>query len=90
MHGRLTVRGVSIIGARVKSIVLERGRLVVTLRRSVSSLIVKLRVHSVTESAWLVNKAKRHLIRSLKLSVLIKDSARKSTTVAMQIRNLHL
>jgi hypothetical protein len=65
VHGRLTVRGVSIIGARVKWVVLERGRLLVTLRRSVSSLIVKLRVHSLTESAWLENKAKRHLIRSL-------------------------
>ena len=77
----------SVYGAEVKSIVLGRGRLAVTLRRPVTSLIVKLRARALKESAGLKKEARRHQIGSLNLTVLLKDSAGNRTTVTLQFKN---
>jgi len=89
-HKGHKVSGVSFKGVTAASVVLKRGRLVVTLRRSVASVIVKLSARALTESARLEHRAKIHHVKSLKLTIVIQQSAHTSTTVTFQITNLHL
>jgi hypothetical protein len=90
VHKRMTVTGVSVKDAKIKSLALRGGMLIVTLRRPVSSVIVKLRAAALRESRGLELRAKRHRLKSLKLTVLTKNVAGKSTTLTLQIKNLHL
>jgi hypothetical protein len=85
VHGRLKVTGVSVSGAKVKSVAVKRGLITITLRRTVSGLSVKLRQQALKESAGLKSKAKRHRVGRPKLTVLITDSTGKRTTVTRQI-----
>lgn len=89
LRGGRAVAGVSIGAAKLASAELQGGRLVMTVRRAVSSLSASLRAPVLIESAGLKALAKQHRLRSERLAVVIKDSARKSTTVSVQIRNLH-
>ena len=90
VHGRLRVTGVSVKGAKIKSLALRSGELTVTLRRPVSSLSVKLGAAALKESAGLEQRAKRHRLRSLKLTVVSTNVNHRRTTTTLQIRNLHL
>jgi hypothetical protein len=90
VHGALKVQGVSLAGAKVKSAVLKRGHLVITLRRAVSRAIVSLSSKALAESGSLKSQARRHKLKSLKLTVLVKDSRGTQTKVAVVIRSLHL
>jgi acid phosphatase type 7 len=74
VHKRLKVTGVSIRGAQVKSLVLKGGQLVVTLRRPVNSVIVKIGPKALKESAALRRDARRHHLKRLKLTVVITDA----------------
>lgn len=82
VHHRQTVLGVSVAGAAVRSITLEHGHLVVTLARPAGSLVVKIGTHALAESAGLEKRAKRHRIRTLKVTVVIKNATGKRTTVS--------
>jgi hypothetical protein len=90
VHKRLTVRGLSLKGAQVKSASLNRGRLDVQLRRAVSSVTVALNSRALKETAGLRRAAKRHRIRSLKLTVSTENVARQVATLTFAIKNLHL
>jgi acid phosphatase type 7 len=87
VHGRLKVTGVSVNGAKVKSLVLRGGRLGVTLRRPVRSLIVKVGAKALRESAALKRDARRHHLKRLMLTVVITDAAGRSTTVTRQLKS---
>jgi hypothetical protein len=87
---RLQVTGVSVTGAKLKSVSLRHGHLVISLRRAVTSLAVKIRARALKESGGLRFKAAHHQIKSLRLKVVIRDSAHRSTTLATQIKKLHL
>jgi hypothetical protein len=90
VHRRTTVIGVSIKDAKIKSISLKAGKLLVTLRRPASTMIVKLRAVALKESRGLERKAKRHRLKSLKLTLFAKNVAGKSTTLTRQVKKLHL
>jgi hypothetical protein len=87
VHGRSTVRGVSVKGASVKSISLSGGRLIVTLKRAVAGLTAKIGPTGLKESRALKSKAKRHKLGSLKLTVVIKDAKGKRTTATLKIKH---
>ncbi len=90
VHGALKLRGVSVAGARIRSAALKGGHLVITLRSAVSNLIVSLSSRALAESGNLRSQARRHKLKSLKLTVLVKDSRGKRTKVPVTIRSLHL
>jgi hypothetical protein len=88
--GRLTVAGVTLQGAKVGSISLAHGHLTITLRRAVSSLIVEIRHQGLAESHGLRVKAKHRRLRSLRLTVSVRDAKRKLTTLTASITRLGL
>jgi hypothetical protein len=90
VHGKLTLQGVSLSGAKIKSAVLQHGHLVIKLRNAVDHVIVSLSSRTLGESGSLKSQARRHRLKSLKLAVLVKDSRGKQTKVPVVIRSLHL
>ena len=89
-HGRLRLEGLSVTGAQVKSLALERGRLVVTLRRPVARLAVTLRSRALKESPGLERRARQRRIKSLKLTVITTNVRGGTTTLTLLMRKLHL
>jgi hypothetical protein len=90
VHKRLTVTGATLKGAKIRSIALRVGRLVLTLRRPFSSVAVELRATGLKESNGLQQKAKHRRIKSLKLTAITRDVTGKSTTLTAQVKKLHL
>jgi hypothetical protein len=90
VHGKLTLQGVSVAGAKLKSAVLAHGHLMITLRKAVANVIVLLSGKALSESGSLKSQARHHKLKRLKLTVLVKDSRGKQTKVSVQIRNLGL
>ena len=86
VHGKLTLQGVSLAGAKIKSAALQHGHLVITLRGAVANVIVSLSSRALAESGSLKSQARRHKLKSLKLTVLVKDSRGRQTKVPVQIR----
>ena len=74
VHGKLRLQGVSLAGAKLKSAVLSHGHLVITLRHAVANVIVSLSSKALAESGSLKSQARRHRLKSLKLTVLVKDA----------------
>jgi hypothetical protein len=85
VHKRLVVEGVSVKGAKVKSLSLQRGRLVVILGQPATSVTVKIGAQALTEGAGLENKARHHRIKSLKLAVSVTNVNRKTTNLTLKI-----
>jgi hypothetical protein len=90
VHGALKLQGVSLAGARIKSAALKGGHLVITLRGAVNNVIVRLSSRALAESGSLMSQARHHKLKSLKLTVLVKDSQGRRTKIPVQIRRLHL
>jgi uncharacterized membrane protein YgcG len=88
-HGRLRVSGVSVSGARVKSLALSRGRLVVTLQRAVRRLSIKLGPRALRETRALRRAAKAGRIRRLTVGLVVHDAAGQATTLPLRIRYSH-
>jgi hypothetical protein len=83
-----TVTGVTLTGAKIKSLSLSHGRLVITLRKAVRSLTVKINSSAVKESAALKGKAKAKKLGGLLLTVITENTNAKRTTIRVQIKNL--
>jgi hypothetical protein len=81
---------VSLSGGTIKSLSLSHGHLVITLRKAVSSVIVKLSPRALQESASREAKAKAKHLRSVLLRVITVNTAGKRTTIAVQVKNLGL
>jgi hypothetical protein len=87
---RLTVKGVRVNGATVKSLVVTHGRLVITLKRPVSSLSVTLTGAALRESAALRKKAAAHKLKRLALRVIAQNTTGKRTSMLVQVTHLGL
>lgn len=90
VHGKLAVQGVSLAGAKLKSAVLQHRHLVITLRSAVDNVIVGVSSRALGESGSLKSQALRHKLKSLKMTVLVKDARGKQTKVPVVIRSLDL
>ena len=75
------VSGVSVKGAKIKSLVLSHGRLTITLRRAVSSLTVSIGRGGLTDSATVRRTAKAHRLHGLRLTVTAVSSRGAHTTI---------
>lgn len=85
LHGRQRVSGVSVTGAKVKSVSISRGQLVVTLRKAVASLSVKIGRQALSETAALQTKAKSGKLKSLGLTVIVRNAAGRRTTLGVKL-----
>jgi hypothetical protein len=82
-HRRLTFRGLTVKGAKVRSIALTHGRLVVTLSRPAAGVTVTIRAPTLTESGGLRTKARRHRAPRLLLTLIVTDAAGTHTKVTL-------
>jgi hypothetical protein len=87
---KLKVTGVSLRGAKLKSLALSHGHLVITLRKPSAAVTVTLGSLSLKESAGLRTKARRNRVKSLKLTVIVRNARHKSKTLRLQVKVAHL
>ncbi len=88
VHRRLRIEGVSIAHAKIRGLALRHGRLVVTLRSPALGVILKLGPKGLNESGKLRRNVRRRRIRSLKLSVVVRDATGKTTDLTARIKHL--
>jgi len=87
---KLTIRGVRVRGAAVKSLALSHGKLVIRLRRAVSSATVTLSGAALAESARLRSQAARHKLKHLALTVIAENAKGRRTTIHVRVTHLGL
>lgn len=75
------VSGVSVAGAKIKSLVMSGRRLTINLRRAVSSFTVTIAHGGLAESAAMARSAKAHRLHSLKLTVISQNTRGTRTTI---------
>jgi hypothetical protein len=86
VRGRLKLLGVALKGAKVKSLSLKHGALLVTLRAPVNTLSAKIGSRALKESAALRSAAKHHRLKRLQLTVLLTNTAGKRTTSKLPLK----
>lgn len=82
----LKLLGISLTGAKLKSAALKQGRLVITVRKPVTSLILSVSAKGLRESRSLRSKVSRGRLKSLKLKVIVRNAAGKSTTLTVVLK----
>jgi hypothetical protein len=90
VHKRLRVVGVTLKGAKLKSVSLTRGSLLIKLAKPASAVTVAVGRDALRESRALRSKAQHSKVKSLALTVVTRDAKGKSTTVHLKITNLGL
>jgi hypothetical protein len=86
LHGHLKLLGVALKGAKLKSVSLKHGALLVTLRSPVRTLSAKIGSRALHESAALKSAAKHHRLRRLELTVVLANAAGKRTTSKLPLK----
>jgi hypothetical protein len=84
------VAGVVVSGARVRSLSISHGRLVIVVRRAVSMMGVTVKSVALVESAAVRARARAGKLKSLPLAIVVTDAKARRTTVRVQIKNLGL
>jgi hypothetical protein len=87
-HHRVT--GVSVGGAKIRSLVLSGRRLTINLRRAVANLTVTIARGGLTESGAIQRAAKAHRLRSLELTAIAQNTRGARTTLRALIKRLGL
>ncbi len=90
VHKRLRVVGVTLKGAKLKSVSLVDGRLLIKLARPTRAVTVTIGRKAVRESRGLRTKAKHSKVKKLALTVVARDTKGKRTTLHVQITKLGL
>jgi hypothetical protein len=86
VHGRMRLLGVALKGAKVKSLSLKHGALLVTLRAPVNTLSAKIGSRALKESSALKSAAKHHRLKRLQLTVVLANTAGKRTTSKLPLK----
>jgi hypothetical protein len=86
VHGRLKLLGVALKGAKLKSLSLKHGALLVTLRAPVNTLSAKIGPRALKESAALRSAARHHKLKRLQLTVVLTNAAGKRTTSKLPLK----
>jgi hypothetical protein len=88
VHKKLTVTGVSLSGAKIKSVSLSHGKLLITLRSAVAGVTLRIGSAALKESGSLRSKAQHSKVKSLGLTVVVRNAKGKSTTVQSKVTRL--
>ncbi|MGZ4186019.1 MAG: hypothetical protein ACXVFA_11860 [Solirubrobacteraceae bacterium] len=86
VHGHLKLLGVTVKGAKLKSLSLKHGALLVTLRAPVSTLSATIGSRALKESSALKSAAKHHKRKRLQLSVVLTNTAGKRTASKLPLK----
>jgi hypothetical protein len=87
---KVTIRGVKVKGGAIQSLSLSHGRLVITLRRAVSSVTVTLTGRALAETAKLRVQASHHKLKRLPLTVIAENAKGRRTTIHVRVTHLGL
>jgi hypothetical protein len=87
VHHRLALRGLSVSGGRIRSLVLKRGRLTVTLRAAVAGVTFKLGPRGLKEARRLRRRVLGHRVRTVKLTVVARDAKGTATTLTARLEH---
>jgi hypothetical protein len=79
-------KGVTVSGAKIKSVSLSGGKLTITLKSSVTSFSVKVSTKALSETKGLATKVKKKKTKSLKLSISAKDAKGTKTTITTSVK----
>lgn len=79
--------GIAVTGARIETLRLSRGHLVITLRKPNSSIVVRINGGLLHESPSLERLAKHGHVHSLLLTVKTENTKGRHATVRAQIGN---
>jgi hypothetical protein len=89
-HKQLRVVGVTLKGAKLKSVSLAHGRLLIKLAKPAGAVTVTIGRQALRESRGLRTKAQHSKVKKLALTVVTRDTKGKSTTLHVQITKLGL
>ena len=84
------VVGVSVRGAKIRSLVVSGQRLSINLRRAVANLTVAIARGGLTETGAIERAAKAHRLRSLELTATARNTRGTRTTIRALIKRLGL
>jgi hypothetical protein len=87
---RTVIRGVSLRGAKIRSLRLSHHHLVITLRRRTSRARVTLSPAALRESHALRVKAQERTLKRLRLKVAIRDAKRRTRTLTVTVHRFNL
>ena len=79
-------KGLGVSGAKVKKASLSHGKLLVTLKSPVTGFSVKLSSSALNESTSLMQKIKAHKVKSLKATIVAKNTAGKTTKLPLTLK----
>jgi hypothetical protein len=82
--------GLTFRGAKIRSEKISKGRLIITLKRATVKATVSIRSTGLKESASLRERATHRKFKSLKLTVVAKNSKGKRTTIHVSVTHLGL
>lgn len=88
--GHLAIRGITVTGARIASLSLAHGALVIGLRRPVSATTVVIGAAALRESAALRARARSGALKRLALTVIATNTKGKRFTVHVRLTRLGL
>jgi hypothetical protein len=89
-HGDTTVTGVTLNGAKARSLMVAHGRLAITLAKPAGQVTVSLSPQALHETRQLHSEAARHKLLQLRINVTVKNTAGKVSRLHMKIHQLGL
>jgi hypothetical protein len=81
---------VAVRGAKVKSLSLVHGRLVISLAKAASAFTVAIGRGGLDESRSLRSKVKNHRVRTLGLTIVARNTSARRTTIRARLNHLGL
>jgi hypothetical protein len=81
-----TIKGLGVTGAKVKTVALKGGKLVITLSKPVASVKVSASGPVLTESSSLQTKVKKHKVKSLTVTLKVTDANKATTSVPLKLK----
>jgi hypothetical protein len=80
------INGVGISGAKVKSVALKGGKLVITLKKAAASVTVNLTGPVLVESKPLQTGVKKHKVKTLTVTLKVTDARHTVSSVALKLK----
>ncbi len=80
------ITGLGVSGAKVKSVALRSGKLVITLKKAAGSVTANLTGPVLVESKPLQTRVKRHKVKTLTVTLDVTDAKHTASSVALKLK----
>jgi hypothetical protein len=80
------IKGLGVSGGAAKSVALEAGKLVITLKKPASRVTITVSGPLVAEVGSLQQRVKKHKVKSLLFVLQVRDAKATRTTIALQLK----